>query len=327
LISIGTGAIREGSDVEKTKLEPSEDAPLVSEYLRLRAEGVGRGALIPRLKITSIPRPSSLPDERRYRIRGRRGCASNCHISREGFMKLSRLIATTAVQGQQSGASASNPLLGGDVMAAARMKSLDSIMVRAIRVTSTCALVMAASGFPGVAVAHGGDATLIHACINEYSGTVRLVSPDDSCRGPEFAVDWRTAAGSAPIGAKQVIATPNAPPAIGPYSQAIKISAGATMYVAGQLPLDPVTSVIVPGDITVQTQRVMDNLIAVLTAGGMTIDDVMMAHVYLKDLNDFAAFNAAYAAYFGSAPPARATVQVARIPRDALIEIALIAAK
>ena len=135
------------------------------------------------------------------------------------------------------------------------------------------------------------------------------------------------AAVSAPRGEKQVINTPNAPAAIGPYSQAIKIKAKETMYLAGQLPADPVTGVIVAGGIENQTHQVMRNLIAVLQAGGMSIDDVVMAQVYLKDLNDFAAFNAAYATYFRDGPPARATVQVARIPRDALVEIALVAAE
>ena len=91
------------------------------------------------------------------------------------------------------------------------------------------------------------------------------------------------AAVSAPRGEKQVINTPNAPAAIGPYSQAIKIKAKETMYLAGQLPADPVTGVIVAGGIENQTHQVMRNLIAVLQAGGMSIDDVVMAQVYLKD--------------------------------------------
>lgn len=196
------------------------------------------------------------------------------------------------------------------------------------RPAAALVLVLAMAG-PLAAHAHGGDTTLVHACVNAASGVMRIVGPNDACRSPEFALDWRTAAGSVapPSGVKQVISTPDAPAAIGPYSQALKISASETMYVAGQLPLDPATNVIVSGGIVEQTQRVMSNLLAVLQAGGMTIDNVMMANVYLKNLNDFAAFNAVYATYFGSAPPARATVEVARIPRDALIEIALIAAK
>jgi 2-iminobutanoate/2-iminopropanoate deaminase len=197
-----------------------------------------------------------------------------------------------------------------------------------LRPAAAVALTLVLAG-PLAAHAHGGDATLVHACVNAASGVMRLVGPNDACRNGEFALDWRTAAGSVapPSGVKQVISTPDAPAAIGPYSQALKISASETMYVAGQLPLDPATNVIVPGGIVEQTQRVMANLLAVLQAGGMTIDNVMMANVYLKNLNDFAAFNAVYATYFGSAPPARATVEVARVPRDALIEIALIAAK
>ncbi len=197
-----------------------------------------------------------------------------------------------------------------------------------LRPAAAVALTLVLAG-PLAAHAHGGDATLVHACVNAASGVMRLVGPNDACRNGEFALDWRTAAGSVapPSGVKHVISTPDAPAAIGPYSQALKISASETMYVAGQLPLDPATNVIVPGGIVEQTQRVMANLLAVLQAGGMTIDNVMMANVYLKNLNDFAAFNAVYATYFGSAPPARATVEVARVPRDALIEIALIAAK
>ena len=196
------------------------------------------------------------------------------------------------------------------------------------RPTATLVLALAMAG-PFAVHAHGGDTTLVHACVNSASGVMRVVGPSEACRNGEFALDWRTAAGSVapPSGVKQVISTPDAPAAIGPYSQALKISASETMYVAGQLPLDPATNVIVPGGIVEQTHRVMANLLAVLQAGGMTIDNVMMANVYLKNLNDFAAFNAVYATYFGSAPPARATVEVARVPRDALIEIALIAAK
>ena len=201
-------------------------------------------------------------------------------------------------------------------------------LARRLRPAAAIALALTLAG-PLTVRAHGGDATLVHACVNSASGILRLVSPNDACRTGEFALDWRTAAGSVapPSGVKQVVSTPDAPAAIGPYSQALKISARETMYVAGQLPLDPVTNTMVPGGIVEQTHRVMANLLAVLQAGGMTIDNVMMANVYLKNLNDFAAFNAVYATYFGSAPPARATVEVARVPRDALIEIALIAAK
>lgn len=182
--------------------------------------------------------------------------------------------------------------------------------------------------------ADGGAAKL---CANP-SGSVFV---RDSCKNNEQALDPVALGLVGPPGPQGpagpqgpgcstpnvVISTPSAPAAIGPYSQAIKVCAGEAMYVAGQLPLDPATNVIVPGGIVEQTHRVMQNLLAVLVAGGMSINDVVMSSVYLSDLNDFAAFNLVYATYFGSAPPARATVEVARIPRDALIEIAMIASR
>jgi len=124
---------------------------------------------------------------------------------------------------------------------------------------------------------------------------------------------------------KEAIATKGAPDAIGPYSQAIKL--GQTMYLAGQLAIDPKTNQLIPGAIEEQAKQVLDNLKAVLAAGGMTLDDVVATTVYVKDLNDFAKLNAVYATYFKDKPPARATVQVARLPKDALVEISAIAAK
>src|SRR5688572_26954437 len=125
---------------------------------------------------------------------------------------------------------------------------------------------------------------------------------------------------------KEVIATADAPKAIGPYSQAIRV--GNTVYLAGQIPIDPKTNQVVQGSIEQQTRLVMDNLGAVLKAAGMGFEHVVMAHCFLKDLNDFPRFNEAYATYFKDGmPPGRATVQVARLPRDVLVEVAFVAVK
>jgi 2-iminobutanoate/2-iminopropanoate deaminase len=123
---------------------------------------------------------------------------------------------------------------------------------------------------------------------------------------------------------KKVIATPTAPNAIGPYSQAIRT--GKTLYLAGQIAIDPKTNqVLSNGTIEEQTRRVLDNLSAVLAADGLTMDNVVTTTVFLKDLNDFEKMNGVYATYFKNAPPARATIEVARIPRDVKIEISAIA--
>jgi 2-iminobutanoate/2-iminopropanoate deaminase len=123
---------------------------------------------------------------------------------------------------------------------------------------------------------------------------------------------------------KKVIATPTAPNAIGPYSQAIR--SGKTLYLAGQIAIDPKTNQVMSnGTIEEQTRRVLDNLSAVLAADGMTMDNVVTTTVFLKDLNDFEKMNGIYAMYFKNAPPARATIEVARIPRDVKIEISAIA--
>jgi 2-iminobutanoate/2-iminopropanoate deaminase len=125
---------------------------------------------------------------------------------------------------------------------------------------------------------------------------------------------------------KEVIASADAPKAIGPYSQAIRI--GNTVYLAGQIPIDPKTNQLLQGGIEEQTRLVMSNLAAVLAAAGMNFDNVVMAQCFLKDLNDFPKFNETYATYFKDGmPPARATVQVARLPRDVLVEVAFIAVK
>lgn len=122
---------------------------------------------------------------------------------------------------------------------------------------------------------------------------------------------------------KKVIVTTNAPAAIGPYSQAVYID--DVLYLAGQIALDPATGQLVAGGIEAQTQRVMQNLGAVLEASGFSFDDVVQVQVYLSDLNNYAAMNVVYAEYFEDDPPARAVVEVARIPRDALVEIMMVA--
>lgn len=130
-------------------------------------------------------------------------------------------------------------------------------------------------------------------------------------------------AGSGHAQEKKVISTPDAPQAIGPYSQAIK--AGKTLYLAGQISIDPKTKQLVTGTIEEQTKLVLENLKAVLAADGMTMDHVVSTSVFLKDLNEFGKMNEVYATYFTSAPPARATVEVSRLPRDVKVEISAIA--
>ena len=123
---------------------------------------------------------------------------------------------------------------------------------------------------------------------------------------------------------RQAVATPSAPKAIGPYSQAIR--AGSLLFVSGQIPLDPSTGQMVEGSIAAQTHRVFQNLGAILEAAGTSFDQVVRTTVYLADMNDFAAMNEVYGTYFSSPAPARATVQAARLPRDARVEIDVIAA-
>lgn len=121
----------------------------------------------------------------------------------------------------------------------------------------------------------------------------------------------------------QAVSSPDAPAAIGPYSQAIRT--GAWLFVSGQIPIDPATGALVAGGTAEQTARVLDNLGAVLAAAGGTLADVVRTTVYLIDLEDFQAMNAVYAKYFTATFPARSTVQAARLPRDARIEIDCIA--
>ena len=124
---------------------------------------------------------------------------------------------------------------------------------------------------------------------------------------------------------KKIITTSEAPKAIGPYSQAVE--ANGFVFVSGQIPLDPKTGALVAGDIREQTKRVMENGKAILAAAGCGMDRVVKATIYLRDMNDFTAVNEIYGSYFPSEPPARATVAVARLPKDAAVEIDLIAAR
>jgi 2-iminobutanoate/2-iminopropanoate deaminase len=119
------------------------------------------------------------------------------------------------------------------------------------------------------------------------------------------------------------VSTTGAPAAIGPYSQAVVMD--GWVFASGQIPLDPATGQMVAGDAAAQTRRVLENLKAVLAAAGSGLDRVVKTTVYLKDMNDFAAMNGVYAEYFAKDPPARATVQAARLPKDAAVEIDLIA--
>ena len=124
---------------------------------------------------------------------------------------------------------------------------------------------------------------------------------------------------------RTVVSTSSAPPAIGPYSQAI--TAGEFVFCSGQIPLDPANGQLVEGDIEAQTRRVLDNLRAVLEAAGSSLERVVKTTIFLQDMSDFQIVNGIYAEYFGSEPPARSTVQVARLPRDVRVEIEAIALK
>ena len=121
----------------------------------------------------------------------------------------------------------------------------------------------------------------------------------------------------------RIISTDKAPKAIGPYSQAV-VHHGIA-YLSGQIPLDPATMQVVEGDITVQTERVFENMRAVLEACGTSFDRVMKTTVFLKDMGEFAKMNEVYGRYFSSNPPARSTVQAAALPRDVKVEIECIA--
>ena len=122
---------------------------------------------------------------------------------------------------------------------------------------------------------------------------------------------------------KEIVRTDGAPKDIGPYSQAVR--AGGLVFCSGQIPLDPATMTVVEGGVAEQTRRVLRNLGAVLDAAGASLGTVVKTTVFLKDMNDFAAMNEAYAEFFPSDPPARATVEVARLPKDVRVEIEVIA--
>jgi 2-iminobutanoate/2-iminopropanoate deaminase len=120
--------------------------------------------------------------------------------------------------------------------------------------------------------------------------------------------------------------TDQAPGAIGPYSQAVQVQAGRLLFLSGQIPLDPSSGELVAGDISVQTERVMENLGAVLRAASLDFQDVVRCTIYLVDLGEFSAVNSVYGRYFPASPPARATVQVSALPRGARVEIDAVAA-
>ncbi len=122
---------------------------------------------------------------------------------------------------------------------------------------------------------------------------------------------------------REVIATEQAPQAIGPYSQAIR--AQGLIFTSGQVALDPATAQIVAGDVSAQTDRVLKNLAAILQASGSSLEKVLRCTVFLKNMGDFAAMNEVYGRYFKQSPPARSTVEVARLPKDVLVEIDVIA--
>ncbi|MGC3997286.1 MAG: RidA family protein [Anaeromyxobacter sp.] len=124
---------------------------------------------------------------------------------------------------------------------------------------------------------------------------------------------------------KTPISTPGAPKAIGPYSQAIEARGARTLWLSGQIPLDPATGELVKGTIEQEAERVMENLQAVLAAGGASFEHVVRTTIYLTDLSDFARVNEAYGKRFPAHPPARATVQVAALPRGARVEIDAVA--
>ncbi|HZC21870.1 MAG TPA: RidA family protein [Candidatus Binatia bacterium] len=122
---------------------------------------------------------------------------------------------------------------------------------------------------------------------------------------------------------REIVSTKDAPQAIGPYSQAIK--ANGFIFVSGQIPIDPTTQQVITGDVGAQTDRVLRNLSEILEAAGSGLGKVVRTTVFLKNMSEFAAMNEVYGKYFSSAPPARSTIEVARLPKDVLVEIDVIA--
>ncbi len=121
---------------------------------------------------------------------------------------------------------------------------------------------------------------------------------------------------------KKIISTDNAPAAIGPYSQAVQY--GDFLFVSGQIAFDPATGELVDGDIEVQTKRVLENVKAIIEAAGMQLENVVKCSCFLSNMQDFVRFNGVYESYFGESAPARETVEVARLPRDVLVEVSAI---
>ena len=124
---------------------------------------------------------------------------------------------------------------------------------------------------------------------------------------------------------KKIVSTDNAPAAIGPYSQAVQY--GNLLFVSGQIAIDPQTGNLVEGDIEAQTEQVLKNLTAIIAEAGMAVADVLKCSCFLKDMNDFARFNAVYENYFGESLPARETVEVSRLPKDVRVEVSAICGK
>jgi len=122
---------------------------------------------------------------------------------------------------------------------------------------------------------------------------------------------------------KTIIHTDRAPAAVGPYSQAVK--AGNLLFVSGQLPIDPATGEIVPGDIQAQTQQALSNLKAIITAAGGTLDNVVKTTVFITDMGTFPKVNETYSRFFPTSPPARACIEISRLPKDAAVEVEAIA--
>jgi len=122
---------------------------------------------------------------------------------------------------------------------------------------------------------------------------------------------------------KEIISTDQAPGAIGPYSQAVKI--GEMVFVSGQIPIDPLSGNLIEGDIKAQTRQVLKNVSAVLSAASTSLDSVVKTTVFITDMNDFALMNEVYAEFFTSMPPARACVEVSRLPKDVLVEVEAVA--
>ena len=122
---------------------------------------------------------------------------------------------------------------------------------------------------------------------------------------------------------RQIVSTDDGPKAIGPYSQAVK--ANGLVFLSGQIPLDPATQQLIGGDVAAQTERVLQNITGILRATGSSLAHVVKTTVFLKNMNDFTAMNEVYGRHFAADPPARSTVEVARLPKDALVEIDVIA--